>query len=131
MWGIPLKTKYSQTISNEFSNILTSSKRKPLKIESDRSTEFYNSIFQNFLRSKNIHHYSRFTDEGPSRAERVIGTIRNLLKKPVFETGNAGWLGELPLVIKKYNNTIHSSTKMKPIDASKNQMKKNLFKTER
>ena len=26
-WGIPLKNKYSQTITNEFSNILTTSKR--------------------------------------------------------------------------------------------------------
>ena len=36
LWAIPLKNKYSQTITNEFSNILTTSKRKPLKIESDR-----------------------------------------------------------------------------------------------
>ena len=40
--------KYSQTITNEFSNILSSSKRSPLKLESDRGAEFYNSIFQNF-----------------------------------------------------------------------------------
>ena len=31
LWAIPLKNKYSQTITNEFSNILTTSKRKPLK----------------------------------------------------------------------------------------------------
>ena len=47
LWAIPLKNKYSQTITNEFSNILTTSKRKPLKIESDRGTEFCNSIFEN------------------------------------------------------------------------------------
>ena len=38
--AIPLKNKYGQTIANEFSNILTTSKRSPLKIESDRRTEF-------------------------------------------------------------------------------------------
>ena len=118
-WAIPLKNKYSQTITNEFSNILTTSKRKPLKIESDRGTEFYNSIFQNFLKSKNIHHFSRYTDKGPSIAERVIKTLRNLLKKPVFEKGNADWLSELPSVVKKYNNTIHSSIKITPNQASK------------
>ena len=69
LWAIQLKNKYSQTITNDFSNILTTSTRKPLKIESDRGTEFYNSIFQNFLRGKNIQHYSRFTDKGPSIAE--------------------------------------------------------------
>ena len=118
LWPIPLKNKYSQTITNEFSKILTTSKRKPLKIESDRGTEFYNSIFQSFLKNKNIQHYSRFTDKGPSIAERVIRTVRSLLKKPVFEKGNADWLSELLSVIEQ-NVTIHHSTKMTPIQASK------------
>ena len=64
LWSIPIKNKYSQTITNEFSNKLTKSKRKLLKLESDRGSELFNSSFQNFLRSKNIHHYSRFTDKG-------------------------------------------------------------------
>ena len=127
LWAIPLKNKYSQTITNEFSNILTESKRKPIKIESDRGSEFYNSIFQNFLKNKNIHHYSRYTDKGPSIAERVIRTIRNLLKKPVFLAGNADWLSELPSVIKKYNNTIHHSIKMTPIQASKKSNEKLVY----
>ena len=127
LWAIPLKNKYSQTITNEFSNILSTSKRKPLKIESDSGTEFYNSIFQNFLKSKNIHHYSRFGDKGPSIAERVIRTIRNLLKKPVFEKGKADWLSELPSVIKQYNNTIHHSTKMTPIQSSKKSNQKLVY----
>ena len=127
MWGIPLKNKYAQTITNEFSNILTKSKRKPIKIESDRGTEFYNSVFQNFLKSKDIQHYSRYTDKGPSIAERVIKTIRNLLKKPVFEKGNADWVSELSSVIKQYNITIHSSIKMTPIQASKKSNEKLVY----
>ena len=127
LWAIPLENKYSQTITNEFSNILTTSKRKPLKLESDRGTEFYNSIFQNFLKSNKIQHYSRFTDKGPSRAERVIRTVRNLLKQPEFEKGNANWLNELPSVIKKYNNTIHNSIKMTPNQASKKSNEKVVY----
>ena len=123
LWAIPLKNKYSQTITNEFSNILTTSKRKPLKIESDRGTEFYKAIFQNFLKTKNINHYSRFTDKGPSIAERVIRTVRNLLKKPVFKKGKS----ELPSVIKQYNITIHSSTEKTPNQASKNSNEKLVF----
>ena len=99
LWAVPLKNKKSQTITNEFMNILSTSKRRPLKLESERGAEWYNSIFQNFLKRKNIHHYSRSTDKGPSIAERVIRTVRNLLKKPVFEKGRADWLSELPSVI--------------------------------
>ena len=61
-------------------------------------------IFQKFSKIKNIQHYSRFRDKGPSIAERVIRTICNLLKKPRFLAGNADWLIELPSVIKQYNN---------------------------
>ena len=119
LWAIPLKNKYSQTIRNEISKFLTTSKRKRLKLESDRGTDFYNSILQNFLRNKKIQQYSRYTDKSPSNAERVIKTIRNLLMKRVFEKGKADWLSELPSVIKQYNNTTHHSTKMTPVQASR------------
>ena len=119
MSSIPLKNKNSQTIPDDFSKILSTSKRSPLKLQSDRGKEEYNSIFKNFLKSKNNQHYSRFTDKGPSVAERVNRTIRKLLEKAVFEKGNTGWVFELPTVIKQYNNTIHNSTKMTPIQASK------------
>ena len=101
-WATPLKKNYSQTITNEFSKTLTTSKRKALKLEPDRGTEFYNSTFQNFLRSRNIQHYSRYTDKRPSIAERVIKTLRNFLKKPVLLAGNANWLSELSAVVNKY-----------------------------
>ena len=114
LWALPLKNKNSKSITDEFSNVLSKSKRRPLKLESDRGTEWYNNIFQNFLKVKNIHHYSQFTDKGPSIAERVIRTKRNLLKKPVFERGNADWLSELSAVVKQYKNTIHHSIKITP-----------------
>ena len=127
LWAIQLKNMYSQTITDEFSKLLTASKRKPLKIESDSGSEFYISIFRNFLKSKIKHHYSRSTDKGPSKAERVIRTIRNLLMKPLFLAGNADWLSGLSAVVNKYNNTIHHSTKMTPIQASKKANEKAVF----
>ena len=61
IWVIPLKNKYSKTITDEFSNILSSSKRSPLKLESDRGKEWYNSNFQSLLKLKifNIIHDSQ------------------------------------------------------------------------
>ena len=72
-------------------------------------------FFQILLKVKKIHHSSKFTEKGPSIVERVIRTIRNLLKKPVFEKGKADWISELPPVIKQYKISIHISTKMAPI----------------
>ena len=55
-------------------------------------------------------------------AERFNRTIRDLLKKIVFEQGDANWIDVLPTITEQYNNRIHSSTKLSPKDAS---LKKN------
>ena len=121
-WTIPLKNKNAQTIKDSFENILISSKRKPKLIESDRGKDFYNNIFQDFLNKNNIKLYSRNTSLGAVFAERFNRTIRDLLKKVVFERGDANWIDVLPSITKQYNNRIHSSTKLSPKDAS---LKKN------
>ena len=121
-WTVPLKNKNAQTIKDSFENILISSKRSPNLIETDRGKEFYNNIFQDFLNKNNIKLYSRNSSDGAVFAERFNRTIRHLLKKIVFERGDANWIDILPTITKQYNNRVHSSTKLTPIQAS---LKKN------
>ena len=121
-WTVPLKNKYAQTIKDSFENILISSKRKPNLNESDRGKEFYNNIFQDFLNKNNIKLYSRNSSYGAVFAERFNRTIRDLLKKIVFEQGDAKWIDLVPTITKQYNNRIHSSIKLTPKQAS---LKKN------
>ena len=118
-WTIPIKNKYATTIKEALEQIITTSKRKPNLIETDDGKEFANKIFETYLKSQNIKRYSRYTSKGAVFAERFNRTISNLLKKPVFENGDANWIDILDSIINKYNNTIHSSTKMTPIKASK------------
>ena len=125
-WTVPLKNKSAQTITDEVSDLIDKAKRKPNLIETDDGKKFVNKTFNDFLKLNDNKRYSRYTNKGAVFAERFIRIIRNLLKKPVFEKGNANWLGELPLVMKKYNNTIHHSTKMNPVDASKRRNEKEI-----
>ena len=97
-------------------------KKKPNFIETDRGKEFYNNIFQDFLNKNNIRLYSRNSSYGAVFAERFNRTIWDLLKKIVFEQGDAKWVDILPIITKQYNNRIHTSTKLSPKDAS---LKKN------
>ena len=121
-WTVPLKNKNAQTIKDSFENILTNSKRKPNLIESDRGKEFYNNIFQDFLNKNDIKLYSRNSSYGAVFSERFNRTIRDLLKKIVFEQGDAKWIDVLQTITKQYNNKTHSSTKLTPTQAS---LKKN------
>ena len=97
---------------------MISSKRKPNLIETDRGKEFYNNIFQDFLIKNNIKLYSRNSSYGAVFAERFNRAIRDRLKRPVFEKCDGNWIDILPTITKQYNNRIHSSTKLTPIQAS-------------
>ena len=113
-----MKNKYAQSITDAFSQIIKTSRRKPNLLETNDGKEYVNKIFSEFLNNHNIKRYSRITALGAVFAEKFTRTLRNLLKKPVFLAGNADWLSELPVVIKQYNNTIHHSIKKTPNQAS-------------
>ena len=122
-----MKSKYAQSITDAFSQIIKTSRRKPNLLETDDGKEYVNKLFNDFLNNNNIKRYSRYTDKGAVFAERFNRTIRNLLKKPVCEKGRADWLKELPSVIKQYNKTIHHSTKMTPNQASRKSNEKIVY----
>ena len=121
-WTTSLKNKNAQTKKDSFEKNIISSKRKPNLIETDRDKGFYNIIFQEFLNKNDIKLYSRNSSFGSVFAERFNRTIRDLLKKPVFEKGDGNWIDVLQTITKQYNRRIHSSTKLTPIQAS---LKKN------
>ena len=78
--------------------------------------------FQDFLSRINLELYSRNTDLRAVFEETFNRTIKDQLKKIVFEQGDAKWIDVLPTITKQYNKRIHSSTKLTPIQAS---LKKN------
>ena len=118
---IPLKNKNAQTIKDSFEKTLISSKRKPNLIELDRVREFYNNIFQD-LQKNYMKIYSRKSSFGAVFAKRFTHTIRDLLKRPVFEKSDSNWIDILPTITKQCSTRIPSSTKLTPSPAS---LKKN------
>ena len=62
--------------------------------------------------------FSRHTALGAVFAERFNRTIRNLLKKFVFDGRDRSLIDLLSAITKQYNYRIHSSTNLTPIEAS-------------
>ena len=83
-WTILLKNKYAQSLTDAFSQIIKTSRRKPNLLETHDGKEYVNKIFSEFLNNHNIKRYSRNTALGAVFAERFNRTLRNLLKKRVF-----------------------------------------------
>ena len=87
-------------------------------IQTDDGKEFVNKIFTDLLEKNNFERYSRYRSVGAAFAEHFNRTIRDLLKKPVFEKSDSNYV-DVPATITKQNkNRIRSSTKLTPIQAS-------------
>ena len=59
-----MKNKYAQSITNAFSQIMKTSRRKANLPETDDGKEYVNKIFSESLNNHNIKSYSRTTARG-------------------------------------------------------------------
>ena len=117
---IPLKDKKGISIVNAFNEIIKQSNRKPNKIWVDQGGEFYNNVFEKWLSDNDINMYSTYNEGKSVVAERFIRTLKNKLYKHMTATGKNVYYDVLDDVVNKYNNTKHSTIKMKPIDVKNN-----------
>ena len=111
-WIIPLKNKKGETVADALKDIFE--KRKPEKLWTDKGTEFKNKDVK-----KLIEIYSTENEEKSSIVERWIRTMKEKMWKYFTDNNTYKYIDVLPDLVEDYNNTVHSSTKLTPIDASK------------
>ena len=118
---IPLKDKKGISIVNAFNKIIKQSNRKPDKIWLDQGSEFYNNNnFKKWLSDNNIIMYSTYNEGKSVVPERFIRTVKNKLYKHITASDKNVYYDVLDDVVNKYNNTKHSTIKIKPIDVGDN-----------
>ena len=114
-WIVPLKDKRGITIVNAFQRIISKG-RMPNRIWVDQGGEFCNNLFQRFLKINNIEMYSTYDEEKSVVAERIIKTLKNKVFKHMTAVSKNVYFYVLDIVVNKYNNTVHRTIKMKPVD---------------
>ena len=117
---VPLKDKKRISIVNAFNKIIKQSGRKPNKIWVDQGSEFYNNVFKKWLSDNDINMYSTCNEGKSVVAERFLRTLKNKLYKHMTATSKSVYYDVLDDVVNKYNNTKHSTIKMKPIVVKNN-----------
>ena len=119
-WVIPLKDKKGISIVNAFQELLLSSKRKPNKIWVDKGSEFYNNSFKKWLQDNDTVMYSTNNEGKSVIPERFIRTFKNKIYKYMTSVSQNVYIDKLDDIVKEYNNTYHTSIKMKPVDVKDN-----------
>ena len=112
-WVVPLKDKKGISIVKAFQSILKQSNRKPNKKWIDKRSEFYNAYFKKWLRDNDIVMYSTYNEGKSVVAERFIRTLKSKIYKYMTSISKND-------IVDEYNNTYHTTIKMKPISVKDN-----------
>ena len=99
---------------------MNDSKRKPNKIWVDKGSEFYSKSMKSSSQDNKTKIYSIHNEGKSVAAERFIRTLKTKIYKYVTEILKNVYIDKLADIANKYNNTYHSTIKMKPVDVIKN-----------
>jgi transposase InsO family protein len=56
-WVVPLKDKTGKTLKDAF-HVIFKSGRRPIRLQTDKGTEFTSRVFQKFLKEHDVHFFT-------------------------------------------------------------------------
>ena len=105
---------------------------KPQRVQTDRGTEFICKTFENYFNDEMIYHYLSYSDRKCPVVERFNLTIQQLIHKLMDFKSTNRWIDCIEQAMKIYLNRKHSTIKMSPLEAEKDEnhdeVRINLFK---
>ena len=114
VWVKPLKNKTGKATVKALALLLMN--ERPKLIQADQGTEFFNRDVKRMLEAFGPKLYHTYTDKKAAIVERVQRTLRGRLGRLFTKRGNLKWIDKIDDIVTAYNNTHHSSIKMKPAD---------------
>ena len=116
-WSIPMKNKTGLTTLEAFKKIVKECGRIPKHIWVDKGLEFYNKDVNNWLRENNIIMYSTYSEHKSCVVERFNRTLKEIMWKRFTAENTRTWINMLDSLMYKYNNRVHSTIGMTPVEA--------------
>ena len=120
-WVFPIKNKEGITITTALKYLLT--QNRPIKIEFDQGTEFYNKNFLGLLRKLKIKWYSTYSDRKNAIVERFNRTLKTRMFRAFTARGSHKWIDIIQDLVNGYNKTKHRSIGFAPDDVNKSNEK--------
>lgn len=108
----PLKTKTGKEVSEAFDRQFTLQPCKYLQV--DAGKEFYNSFVKRICEKHNVSMFSTHSNKKAAVVERFNQTIMRRIQRYLTHNKTKKYINVLQNLLSTYNNTFHSTIKMKP-----------------
>ena len=128
MYCEPLKNKTATCVYDAFMKIFKRSKVFPQNLQTDLGKEFYNRKLKTLFNENRINHYSTYSIIKASLAERATRGLKRRIFMNFAMRDSYVYYDVLQKIVKEYNHSVHSKTKVKPVDVHEKIAKK-LMKT--
>jgi transposase InsO family protein len=116
-WVVPLKDKTGRSLVEAFASVADP---LPMRLQTDRGTEFTNRTLQKWLRERNVLHFSTENrDVKASVVERFNRTLKTKMWRYFTRNDTDRYLDVLDDLVSGYNRSVHRSIGMAPADVKK------------
>ena len=119
-WSVPIKKQNAKSIETALTKILDEIIKEtnvtPSRIQFDNGSEFKNETIKKLLEAKNIKmsFSSSYNFKSQGMVERFHQTLKRKLYIYMTANNTKNWVEVLPVIIKNYNNTVHTTTGRTP-----------------
>jgi hypothetical protein len=118
-WVVPLKDKTGKSLKEAF-QVIFKTGRQPIRLQTDRGTEFTNRVFQKFLKENDVHFFTMYNDETKaSIVERFNRTLKTKMWKYFTHRETLMYMDVLPDMVESYNRAVHRSIGMPPAEVTR------------
>jgi len=118
LWAIPLKSKKNTDVINGFEHIFRNEGKVPRRLRTDQGVEFTGNIMTEFYEHYNVTHFVTYNEVKANYAERVIRTLKGKITRYLAYQKTWRYIDVLADLVESYNNTIHKSIQLAPIDVN-------------
>ncbi|PFX25939.1 putative uncharacterized transposon-derived protein F54H12.3 [Stylophora pistillata] len=125
--GEPVKRKTGPEVTKAFTVILKRARKQghttPIRLQTDKGKEFYNSSFKALLKKEGIHHFSTQGDAKGSVIERWNRTFKTKLYRYFTASNSYKFLDVIQSILSQYNHTYHRSIGRAPVKVDDSNVK--------
>ena len=108
-WVVPLKDKTGKTLKYAL-HVIFKSRRRPIRLQTDKGTEFTNRVFQKFLKEHE--------ETNASIVERFNRTLKTKMWKYFTHRETLTYVDVISEMVASYNHTVHRTIGIPPTEVT-------------